>query len=116
MTESAKRVAFVAGATGYTGVQVVRQLAALERTPPLRVVAHVRPDSTRLAEWRTRFEGELRRSRWWGHGVVREPGGEVYAGEFIDGMRHGLGVSTAAEHRANVKRMVAALLRAGLAR
>jgi hypothetical protein len=44
----------------------------------------------------TRFEGEMRRSRWWGHGVVREPGGDIYAGEFLDGMRHGLGVNTAA--------------------
>ena len=43
--------AFVAGATGYTGREVVRQL--VERG--VRTVAHVRPDSARLAEWRERF-------------------------------------------------------------
>ncbi|HKG95644.1 MAG TPA: NAD(P)H-binding protein [Gemmatimonadaceae bacterium] len=43
--------AFVAGATGYTGREVVRQL--VERG--VRAVAHVRPDSPRLAEWRERF-------------------------------------------------------------
>lgn len=44
--------AFVAGATGYTGREVVRELC--ERG--LDTVAHVRPDSPRLAEWRQRFE------------------------------------------------------------
>ncbi len=44
-------VAFVAGATGYTGREVVRILAARGAT----VIAHVRPDSPRLAEWRQRF-------------------------------------------------------------
>jgi nucleoside-diphosphate-sugar epimerase len=44
--------AFVAGATGYTGREVVRAL----RARGLRTVAHVRPDSPRLAEWRARFE------------------------------------------------------------
>jgi len=43
--------AFVAGATGYTGREVVRCLAAAGA----RVVAHVRPDSPRLEEWRSRF-------------------------------------------------------------
>jgi uncharacterized protein YbjT (DUF2867 family) len=43
--------AFVAGATGYTGREVVRALAARD----VRTVAHVRPDSPRLAEWRERF-------------------------------------------------------------
>jgi nucleoside-diphosphate-sugar epimerase len=43
--------AFVAGATGYTGREVVRVLA--ERG--VRTLAHVRPDSARLAEWRERF-------------------------------------------------------------
>lgn len=46
--------AFVAGATGYVGRAVVRQLAAAGLTP----VAHVRPDSPRLAEWRARFTAE----------------------------------------------------------
>jgi nucleoside-diphosphate-sugar epimerase len=43
--------AFVAGATGYTGAEVVRQLA----TSDTRVVAHVRPDSAALPAWRARF-------------------------------------------------------------
>jgi uncharacterized protein YbjT (DUF2867 family) len=44
-------VAFVAGATGYTGREVVRELG--ERG--VRAIAHVRPDSSRLEEWRERF-------------------------------------------------------------
>lgn len=44
--------AFVAGATGYVGREVVRQLGAAG----LRPIAHVRPDSPRLAEWRARLE------------------------------------------------------------
>jgi uncharacterized protein YbjT (DUF2867 family) len=47
----AEHTAFVAGATGYVGREVVRVLA--ERG--VRTVAHVRPDSARLAEWRDRF-------------------------------------------------------------
>lgn len=43
--------AFVAGATGYTGREVVAALCAAG----LRTVAHVRPDSPRLAEWQRRF-------------------------------------------------------------
>ncbi len=43
--------AFVAGATGYTGREVVRQLAATD----CRTIAHVRPDSSRLGEWTERF-------------------------------------------------------------
>jgi uncharacterized protein YbjT (DUF2867 family) len=43
--------AFVAGATGYTGREVVRDL----RARGARAVAHVRPDSSRLEEWRARF-------------------------------------------------------------
>jgi nucleoside-diphosphate-sugar epimerase len=46
--------AFVAGATGYTGREVVRELA-LAKKP---VVAHVRRDSSRLDEWKSRFEAE----------------------------------------------------------
>lgn len=43
--------AFVTGATGYTGREVVRVL----RESRIPTVAHVRPDSPRLAEWRARF-------------------------------------------------------------
>ncbi|HEX5580264.1 MAG TPA: NAD(P)H-binding protein [Gemmatimonadaceae bacterium] len=43
--------AFIAGATGYTGREVARCLATLG----VRTVAHVRPDSPRLGEWRDRF-------------------------------------------------------------
>jgi uncharacterized protein YbjT (DUF2867 family) len=43
--------AFVAGATGYTGREVVRVLGERGVAP----VAHVRPDSPRLADWRARF-------------------------------------------------------------
>ena len=43
--------AFVAGATGYVGRALVRVLA--ERGTP--AVAHVRPDSPQLDQWRTRF-------------------------------------------------------------
>ena len=45
-------VAFVAGATGYTGREVVRAL----RGRGVVTVAHVRPDSSRLPAWRQRFE------------------------------------------------------------
>jgi uncharacterized protein YbjT (DUF2867 family) len=48
------QIAFVAGATGYTGREVVRIL--LERG--VRTVAHVRPDSPRAEEWRNRFEAD----------------------------------------------------------
>jgi len=44
--------AFVAGATGYTGRELVGQLAALGHD----VHAHVRPDSGQLQSWRERFE------------------------------------------------------------
>lgn len=46
------QIAFVAGATGYTGREVVRILVARG----VRTVAHVRPDSARLEEWRERFD------------------------------------------------------------
>lgn len=44
--------AFVAGATGYTGREVVRFLRARK----LDVIAHVRPDSAQLEAWRARWE------------------------------------------------------------
>ena len=46
------QIAYVAGATGYTGREVVRILTGRG----VRTVAHVRPDSPRLEEWRRRFE------------------------------------------------------------
>jgi uncharacterized protein YbjT (DUF2867 family) len=46
------QIAFVAGATGYTGREVVRVLVGRG----VRTVAHVRPDSPRLEEWQQRFE------------------------------------------------------------
>lgn len=48
---TASRAAFVAGATGYTGREVVRAL----RERGLTTVAHVRPDSPKLSEWTARF-------------------------------------------------------------
>jgi len=56
-------VAFVAGATGYTGREVVAAL----RERGVRTVAHVRPDSARLAEFRDRFTAlgaELDTTAW----------------------------------------------------
>lgn len=47
-------VAFVAGATGYTGNEVVRALRARQ----IATHAHVRADSPRLAEWKQRFEAQ----------------------------------------------------------
>ncbi len=44
--------AFVAGATGYTGRNVVERLAAAGDT----VVAHIRPSSRSLETWKPRFE------------------------------------------------------------
>ena len=43
--------AFVAGATGYTGREVVRLL--VEKGVP--AIAHIRPDSNRMEEWKERF-------------------------------------------------------------
>jgi nucleoside-diphosphate-sugar epimerase len=48
------QIAFVAGATGYTGREVVRELVGRG----VRTVAHVRPDSPRVEAWRQRFESE----------------------------------------------------------
>lgn len=55
--------AFVLGATGFVGREVVRQLCVRGE----RVVAHVRPDSTTLDVWRTRFDAlgaTLDTTRW----------------------------------------------------
>jgi uncharacterized protein YbjT (DUF2867 family) len=48
------QIAFVAGATGYTGRDVVRILLVRG----VRTVAHVRPDSSRVDQWRTTFESQ----------------------------------------------------------
>ncbi|HUQ84207.1 MAG TPA: NAD(P)H-binding protein [Gemmatimonadaceae bacterium] len=48
------QIAFVAGATGYTGREVVRLLTARG----VRTMAHVRPDSAKLEQWRRRFEAD----------------------------------------------------------
>ena len=45
--------AFVGGATGHTGREVVRQLC--ERG--VETIAHVRPNSSKLNDWLNRFEG-----------------------------------------------------------
>jgi uncharacterized protein YbjT (DUF2867 family) len=45
------RVAFIAGATGYTGQALVAELCRRG----VVTVAHVRPDSSRLGYWRARF-------------------------------------------------------------
>jgi uncharacterized protein YbjT (DUF2867 family) len=47
-------VAFVAGATGFVGRAVVSAL----RRGGVTTIAHVRPDSSRLEEWRKRFADE----------------------------------------------------------
>ena len=49
---SGARVAFVAGATGYAGRHVETAL----RTAHVETVAHVRPGSRAVGEWRARFE------------------------------------------------------------
>jgi uncharacterized protein YbjT (DUF2867 family) len=46
--------AFVLGATGFVGREVVRQLCVRGA----KTIAHVRPDSKQLAEWQTKF-GDL---------------------------------------------------------
>ncbi len=46
-------VAFVAGATGYSGQAVVRELVRIG----VGAVAHVRPDSVQLASWKATFTG-----------------------------------------------------------
>ena len=46
-------IAFVAGATGFVGREVVAEL----RAQGIETLAHVRPDSSSLPSWRSRFEG-----------------------------------------------------------
>lgn len=45
-------LAFIVGATGYTGAALVARL----RQQGTRTIAHVRPDSPEVAAWRLRFE------------------------------------------------------------
>lgn len=51
MKKHSEAIALVAGATGYTGREVVAAL----RARGITTLAHVRPDSPRLPEWRERF-------------------------------------------------------------
>lgn len=51
--------AFVAGATGYVGREVVAELTAAGH----RAIAHVRPDSSQLDAWRERFD-EVDTTTW----------------------------------------------------
>jgi nucleoside-diphosphate-sugar epimerase len=51
---TAMATAFVAGATGFVGRAAVKALAG----HGARVIAHVRPDSSRLAEWQGRFAAQ----------------------------------------------------------
>ncbi len=53
MDSRPSKIAFVAGATGYTGIEVVKCCVAAG----LRTIAHVRPDSTSLERWREEFSG-----------------------------------------------------------
>jgi uncharacterized protein YbjT (DUF2867 family) len=46
--------AFVGGATGYTGRAVVTELVRVRAVP----IAHIRPDSSRLGEWKSAFQKE----------------------------------------------------------
>lgn len=62
--------AFVAGATGYTGREVVREL----RERGIDTVAHIRPDSPILVEWRKRFEelGAVVDTTPWNQALIRD--------------------------------------------
>lgn len=51
-------IGFVTGATGYVGREVVARVAARGRA-----IAHIRPESKKLDEWRTKF-GEIDTSAW----------------------------------------------------
>lgn len=62
MNTSSIETAFVAGATGFTGREVVRQL----RERGIRVIAHIRPGSGSAARWVEQF-------RAWGAEVVEVP-------------------------------------------
>jgi nucleoside-diphosphate-sugar epimerase len=48
-----KPVAFVAGATGFTGREVAAELVR----SGVKTFAHVRPDSARLVDWQVKFSG-----------------------------------------------------------
>lgn len=68
-----ERVAFVAGATGYTGREVVPRLVSAG----VRTVAHVRPGSADGARWEERFTkigAEVDRSPWEEEGMAETLG------------------------------------------
>lgn len=78
VTEVPEFVAFVLGATGYVGREVVRQLS--ERPGVVRVLAHVRPGSMREGLARSAF-GEHDRV----HIEQCEPTAEALTGAFLSG-------------------------------
>jgi nucleoside-diphosphate-sugar epimerase len=53
-------IAFVAGATGYVGRTVVEQL----RIRGVKTIAHVRPSSRKLDEWRAKLGDDVDTSPW----------------------------------------------------
>jgi uncharacterized protein YbjT (DUF2867 family) len=53
-------IAFVAGATGYVGRTVVDQL----RVRGVKTIAHVRPNSRKLDEWRAKLGDDVDTSPW----------------------------------------------------
>ncbi|MBI5528400.1 MAG: NAD(P)H-binding protein [Deltaproteobacteria bacterium] len=67
--------AFVAGATGFTGREVVRALVE----QGVRAFAHVRPDSPRFSEWQKRFSemGALADSTAWTEDAMAETLGRL---------------------------------------
>tara|TARA_Y100001934_G_scaffold270756_1_gene356190 strand:- start:186 stop:905 length:720 start_codon:yes stop_codon:yes gene_type:complete len=55
--------AFVAGATGYTGQEIVKELLRNE----IHTIAHIRPDSAQLTKWQTQFKelgAEVNAAKW----------------------------------------------------
>jgi uncharacterized protein YbjT (DUF2867 family) len=91
------QIAFVAGATGYTGREVVRELVSRG----VRTVAHVRPDSARVEAWRQRFEAS-------GVAVDTTPWGDAEMTQTLSGLQpthvFSLLGTTRARRRASARR------------